>query len=181
MLFQHRWTYIQRTVDVDKEAYEPLEGTIKSHFLETAFRWNDTSSTLRQIAAVPIRKGGLGINNPVQSATSKYSVSKSACKCLIEAIHGEQPWQPIQHHRHFTSTTSQHKQAINTVQSATAKNIKADAPPHLKKAFSRASEFSTGHCLLQKPVIRTGSTLTAHEVWDYVDLRYARKPPDLPR
>ena len=180
--FQHKWNYLQRTHDVVKEVYQPLEESIRSQVLPTIFRWlpNDAE---RKITALPVRKGGLGLANPVESAVPNFQVAKRATGELIAALKGETKWDPVQHHRTFTAVSSAHKGEKEKKQSSTVSDIKEDTTlqPDTIRAFKRASEFPSGHFLIAKPLTRNGAVLSAHEFRDAADLRYARKPPDLPQ
>ena len=179
--FQHKWTFLQRTHEMKESMFEPLENMIKSQVIPTIFRWLPTNGE-REITALPVRKGGLGIINPVEKAAPNYQVAKKATATLVESLKGNAPWDPTSHNRCFTSAAASYKADLDKQYDAKMKEIN-DNPridPAVKRAFKRASSFPTGHFLLAKPVKRNGATLSAAEFRDGVDLRYGRKPPDLP-
>ena len=179
--FQHRWTFLQRTHDVPASTYEPLEKAIEKEVFPSIFRWQPTPVE-RDIASLPVRKGGLGIINPTHKAASNFEVARKATCKLVEALKGSAPWNPISHQMTFTEASSEHKSSNDKSNDDKVKAILEDAtlPPNIKRAFKRANEFKTGQFLQVKPLKRNGATLTKNEFWDGVDLRYAKKPPDLP-
>ena len=101
---------------------------------------------------------------------------------MVEALKGELPWDPLTYNRSFTSASASHKAELQKQHDSKIASIQEDSTidPALKRAFKRASSFPSGHFLLVKPLTRNGATLTAAEFRDGVDLRYGRKPPDLP-
>ena len=137
----------------------------------------------RSVTALPVRKGGLGLVNPVEKAVPNFQVAKKATGELIAALKGESKWNPVQHHRTFTAVSSAHKAENEKKQTAAVSAIKEDRTlqPETLRAFKRASEFPSGHFLIAKPITRNGAVLSAHEFRDAADLRYGRMPPDLPQ
>lgn len=65
---RHRWTYYLRTLPDIEELLEPPENamTLTGH---------TCTPNERELLALPVRLGGLGIENPCQTATKDYEVS----------------------------------------------------------------------------------------------------------
>ena len=63
----HRWTFLQRTVPGISDLFEPLEDVIAHKFIP-AIVGREVSKLQRDLLALPVRYGGLGIANPVQTA-----------------------------------------------------------------------------------------------------------------
>jgi hypothetical protein len=57
----HRWTFIQRTVPGFATMFEPLEEVIAHKFIP-AIVGRDVSKLQREIIALPVRYGGLGVS-----------------------------------------------------------------------------------------------------------------------
>ena len=62
----HRWTFIQRTLDGISSLFQPLEDCIRQKLIPSIIGRN-VSDTERSIISLPVRYGGLGIANPVDT------------------------------------------------------------------------------------------------------------------
>ena len=69
-----RWTFLQRTVEDVSEYFEPLETTLRNHFIPSIVG-RQASDIERRILALPLRYVGLEIQNPVQTADHEYQSS----------------------------------------------------------------------------------------------------------
>ena len=69
-----RWTHIQRTVPDMSELFEPLENAIRDQFI-SALVGREVSEAERQIIALPLRHGGLGLTDPRETANTEYKHS----------------------------------------------------------------------------------------------------------
>ena len=58
------WGFMQRTIEGIAENFEPLENIIREKFIP-AIVGRKVSDIERRILALPIRLGGLGVQNPV--------------------------------------------------------------------------------------------------------------------
>ena len=181
--FQHKWTYVQRTVQANGSSYEPVEKVIKEDLLPAVTKWLEVSPDERQLLGLPVRAGGLGIVDPTEKAKSNYAVSRKATEHLVAALLGEEKWNARIHHKTFTSATSDHKAVCNAQYTKLAKEFAGDnsrVEPAMRRAVGRASEYPTGHFLTVKPTKASGTTLRPCEFWDGINVRYGKKPPDIP-
>ena len=71
---KHRWTYFMRTLADIEDLLEPLERAIADVFISSLTESNCTQKE-RDLLALPVRMGGLGLTNTVQTARSEYSAS----------------------------------------------------------------------------------------------------------
>ena len=69
-----RWTHFQRTVPDASELFEPLENAIRDQLIP-ALLGREVSDVERQILALPIRHGGLGLIAPRETAKTEYEHS----------------------------------------------------------------------------------------------------------
>ena len=72
---KHRWTYFLRTLPDIQDLLQPLENAIAKVFL-SAITEHECTQLEREILALPVRKGGLGVINPCQEATVEYARSR---------------------------------------------------------------------------------------------------------
>jgi hypothetical protein len=64
---------------------QPLEEAI-TKFLLPALVDHKCSPLEREILALPVKKGGIGVTNPCNEATLEYSVSRKVTTLLVEQI-----------------------------------------------------------------------------------------------
>ena len=82
---KHRWTYFLRTLPDIQDLLEPLESAI-SRVLIPAITDRQCGQLDRDILALPVRLGGLGIANPSSDANFDYTSSVKVTAPLVEQI-----------------------------------------------------------------------------------------------
>ena len=83
---KHRWTYFLRTLPDIQDLLEPLEDAI-SHMLIPAITERKCNQLDRNILALPVRLGGLGLGNPSLEARREYASSVKVTKPLVEQLY----------------------------------------------------------------------------------------------
>ena len=81
----HRWTYFVRTLPDIQDLLQPLENAIAKFFLAAITE----HELMREILALPVRKGGLGVTNPCQEAAVEYAASTKITALLVEQIQSQ--------------------------------------------------------------------------------------------
>ena len=66
-----RWTHFQRIVPDASELFEPLENVIRDQLIP-ALVGREVSDAERQMLALPLRHGGLGLTDPRETAKMEY-------------------------------------------------------------------------------------------------------------
>ena len=69
-----RWTYVQRTVSDIGHLFRPLENVIANEFIPSVVGGSVTPNE-RMVLALPVKHGGLGIQDPSQTAQLEYEAS----------------------------------------------------------------------------------------------------------
>ena len=84
---KHWWTYFLRTLPDSQDLLEPLNNAI-SHIimLIPAITERKCDQLDRNILALPVRLGGLGLGNPSLEARREYTLSVKLTKPLVEQI-----------------------------------------------------------------------------------------------
>ena len=82
----HRWSYVQRTIGGISELFRPLEEAIRTVLLPSIFN-RPVTDLERDMIALPLRHGGLGIQNPVLIADREYIASQKITKPLANLIY----------------------------------------------------------------------------------------------
>ena len=80
-----RWSYLQRTIPNIRHYFEPLEDAIKDKLIPSIVGRKVTPLE-RRIIALPVRHGGLGIPNPVETADFEFQSSTNVTKSLVKLI-----------------------------------------------------------------------------------------------
>mgnify|MGYP002806726116 CR=1 FL=1 len=97
---QHEWTYVQRVVPDCAQAFAPLELALREQLIPAFFGWpegegfgpkgtplsTEHSQQWRDLFALPLRLGGLGIADPTTTAAASFEASKQSVKLLVEAM-----------------------------------------------------------------------------------------------
>ncbi|XP_064388231.1 uncharacterized protein LOC135336398 [Halichondria panicea] len=134
-----RWTYLLRTIPDIHNLLFPLETAIK-HLLIPALSGLPSCSTLeRDLLALPVRHGGLGIVNPTTLPSQFYKASETICKPLVSLIVSQdmdQNADPM-----ITATAKRDVRALNRAEHAQqANDVKDKLPSDLKRHADLASE-----------------------------------------
>jgi hypothetical protein len=82
---KHKWTYFLRTLPDIEDLLVPLEQVV-SDLLLPSITGHSCTSEERQLLAMPVRMGGLGIENPCQVAKSQYEASLKVTAPLVQRI-----------------------------------------------------------------------------------------------
>ena len=72
----NKWTYFSRTIPDIEEFLKPLEDTIRQQFLPALTGQNAFKHLERDLMALPVRHGGLGIINPSKNVSTIYEASR---------------------------------------------------------------------------------------------------------
>ena len=82
----HRWSFVMRTIEDTQDLFTPLETCIREKFIP-AIVGRSVSDVHRRMFALPVRYGGLGIINPVETAEREYQTSVKVTEELADLIY----------------------------------------------------------------------------------------------
>ena len=85
---RHRWTYFMRTLPDIENLLQPLERAISDVLIPSLIGRN-CSEAERDLVALPVRMGGLGLINPSDSADAEYSASIRVSAPLVSKIEAQ--------------------------------------------------------------------------------------------
>ena len=85
---RHRWTYFMRTLPDIETLLQPLERAISDVLIPSLIGRN-CSEAERDLVALPVRMGGLGLINPSDSADAEYSASIRVSAPLVSKIEAQ--------------------------------------------------------------------------------------------
>ena len=87
-----RWNYLLRVIDWERlssdELLQPLETAIQSQFIPAITGQAPPGQQVREILALPVRLGGLGLQNPMGGSRTKNRVVPTCVYVLYMPIYG---------------------------------------------------------------------------------------------
>ena len=87
------WSYISRTIP---DLLCPLEVAIQQHFIPTLTGREACSVAERDLLALPVRLGGMGLVNPMSESILAFEASKCITAPLVALIVAQEPHQAVQ-------------------------------------------------------------------------------------
>ena len=174
-----RWCYIQRTIEGISELFKPLEDAI-SKSLIPAILGREVSAVERDMLALPLRYGGLGIQNPEKTSDREYVASKKITKQLTELIVNQDQDLSKLDKSLICKTKADLKLEKEIAFAAEKKRIESLITSEPKKrAFMIASEKGSSSWLSALPLRSLGYCLNKKDFRDSLRLRYNWPIPDV--
>jgi hypothetical protein len=172
---QAEWQYLQRVVADIAHLFEPLEEAIRTYLLPAllGMQPNDLCPDERQILSHSVKTGGLGIQNPLDTAPRVHQVSLAATKHLTESLVDAQTSFDLQTHTRTARAASQEAHRGQIEDETIALTRRGRNNVSLKRRDKR--NCSNGAWLTVIPTTSNGTVLGRDE-WDSVRLRYNKAP-----
>jgi hypothetical protein len=167
----HRWTYLQRTVPNISPLFEPLENAIRNTLIP-AMLGRKLSDLERSIVALPLRYGGLGIQNPVLIADQEFQSSNDITNGLKQMIYIQDKNLENLDRAEIASKKQLLKDNKDTKLKEEYDLLKNQLPAPRQRAFIEASQKGASSWLTALPIRRLGFCLNKAEFRDAMALRY---------
>ena len=175
-----RWTYLSRTIPDTAELFKPLEDAIRLQFIPSLTGQSPISDALRELMALPVRLGGLGIASPSQSSTTQYNTSKlitsPLTSLIIEQSPSYSPETKMKQRRAKANARSSRRQR----DTRTATELSNRLPQKLQRAMKTSAEKGASTWLATLPIAEHGFALHKQAFRDALCLRYGWHPSHLP-
>ena len=177
-----RWTFLQRTVPGIAELFEPLEKVIAHTFIP-AIVGREISELQRDMLALPVRYGGLGLANPVKTADREYETSRLVTANLTELIKHQDISLDNYNRKEVKACITKlkeqkednFKERLVAILSQLETTDKRSA-----RALQLSQEKGCGAWLTALPLASLGYVLNKQEFRDSLNLRYGWKIGDIP-
>ena len=166
---KHCWTYYYRTLSDIQALLQPLEDAIANIFLP-ALADHNCSSVERDILALPVRKGGIGVANPCSEAPLEYLASRKITAPLVERIQLQLHELPDDSEIHVLKKDARKEK--NDALNERAESVIKSAPLKMKRMIELASEKGASSWLTVIPMSEMDFTLNKREFRDALKLRY---------
>jgi hypothetical protein len=174
-----RWTYIQRTIPNIANLFKPLENVIREKLIP-ALVGRHISDMERKIFALPVRMGGLGIENPTLTAGYEFSASTKITDNLTEIIYRQE--------KDFTNyDKNQVEKIIKASKKDKEKRLKdeydsimSSLDANMKRIMELNQEKGAGSWLTVIPMQSLGFAMNKQRFRDAVRVRYDWNIPGTP-
>ena len=175
-----KWTYISRTITNIDHLFTPLEEVIRKKFLTSLTGQNAFSDNIRDLLALPVRLGGLGITNPAASTTAHYNASKKITAPLTALI--------MEQSSQYPNITKAEQLQIKRIlvkakrhqQSLVGAELKDKLPNRMQRVMNLSNERGSSNWLSTLPIAEHGFALHKSAFRDALCLRYGWHPSNLP-
>ena len=169
-----------RTIPDVQDLLFPLENAIQQHLIPALTGLPPCSELERDLLALPMRHGGLGIANPTTLSSPYYHASKLLTNPLVSLIVSQEASESVDP----DTIVAIKKDVINLNrlrQAQQANNVKDQLPESLKRQADLASEKGASSWLSVLPIGEHGFYLHKGEFRDALLLRYNWQLHSTPR
>ena len=171
-----KWTYILRTIPNVEELFQPLEDTIRMHFIPALTGRAAPSDHERDLFALPSRLGGIGVANPVRASNSEYAASVQITKPLSDLIIQQNSAYSLDTHEEQLAAKSNLRRTKRQVQINEASRLKSSLSTSLQYSMLLAQEKGASSWLSALPIEEFGFALHKGAFRDALTLRYGWTP-----
>ena len=175
----HRWTSIQRTLPDISNLFAPLEECIKEQFIPAVCGCK-ISELQRRIFALPVRYGGLGIANPVETCDREYQSSLNITKELSDLIHRQEQDLSLFNPQTQANIIRESKLLKESHLKQKFEELLLLPSIERKRCLQMSREKGSGSWLTVLPLQDFGYTLNKQEFRDALCLRYGWNIPNMP-
>ena len=174
-----RWCFVQRTIPNIKEYFVPLEQAIRQKFIPAILGRNITNHE-RNLFALPVRLGGMGIQDPTMTCDVEFLNSSRVTKNLTDLIINQE--QNLSGYDAATVAGEILRSRAEKDESFVTKlaEVKTLADNNLKRYIEMAGEKGAGAWLNALPLQSAGYTLNKQQFRDAIYMRYGWKIPGTP-
>jgi len=171
---QHEWAFLMRVIPGCGPLFLELEHAIQRQFLPTVFGV-ELSAVERDLLALPLRFGGLGVGNPVSMAAGLFDASVRGTVALVQSIVSAVSFELDAHLETMFEARDYHHKQMNIRYTDEFDKLLLSFDPSQQRAILRAREHRISSWLAVTPLERSQFDLSAQEFRDGLALRY-KKP-----
>ena len=128
----------------------------------------------------PASIAGLGINDPVKTATSQFQNFKEATKVLVEAIQSGRHLNLNDHQQCIKNMLSQKNAKLQALKAETKDLLFSQFSDERQRIIQRKLDYKCSTWLTVLPKQDNFFSMSADEFRDALSLRYGRTPPKMP-
>ena len=174
-----RWCFLQRTVPDTKHYFTPLEEAIRTKLIP-AIIGRKVTDLEREMISLPVRMGGLGIQNPELTAETEFRNSSLVTQNLTRLIENQETNLNNYNLDNVKNTISTLKTEKEQSLLSRLDELKNAVDEKLRRNIELACEKGAGAWLSALPLQAMGYTLNKQEFRDGICLRYGWRIPNTP-
>ena len=174
-----RWCFLQRTVPDTKTFFGPLEEAIREKLIPAIIGKNITDVE-RKIISLPVRLGGLGIQNPCETADIEFRNSTLVTRNLTELIIKQEKDLSGYDAEEVTALLKRLKSEKEESFLVKLEDLKTVMNEKTRRYVELAGEKGAGAWLSALPLQTLGYVLNKQEFRDSIYLRYGWMIPNTP-
>ena len=175
-----KWSYLLRTVPDISDLFLPLENAIRHDLLPALTGRSGFTDQERDLFALPVRLGGMGIPNPTKSAGFLFNSSQQVTAPLTALILQQQMSYSSKVEKEQTTAINKIKAQRRLNQAEEAAQLRENLPTDLQKAMDLGSEKGASSWLGVLPLSEHGFNLHKGAFRDALSLRYGWQLTHLP-
>ena len=178
--YVHKFSYLCRTTPNIDLLLQPLEDCIRSRLIPALTGRAPPSDTVRELLALPVRLGGLGIINPTTLSSSEHLASINISAPLRNLILKQNHEYSFEcYEAQINAKREAHKLNRDNARTS-ASLLRAAIPKSLQRAMDLAQEKGASSWLTSLPLEEFGLTLHKGAFRDAIALRYGWQPLHTP-
>jgi len=147
---QHEWAFLMRAVPGCGPLFLELEHAIQ-HFLPTIFGM-EISTAERDLFALPLQFGGLGMGNPVSMASCLFDSSVCGTVTLAYSIVGAATFKLDAHLETVSEARTYHHKCMDNIYTNDIDKLLSSFDPSQQHAILRAREHYISSWLSVMPI-----------------------------
>jgi hypothetical protein len=175
-----RWTFLLRTISDIEDLLQPLETALHQHFIPALTGRPPCSTIERELLALPVRLGGLGLNDPTSLTSDSFHSSVCITSQLAALIVSQDTTTTLDYDIIHTIKNDVKKKNRNA-QDERAQMVYDKLTPEMKRSVDLSKEKGSSSWLSALPIGDHGFHLHKGEFRDALSLRYGWKLNNTPQ
>ena len=172
---RHKFTYAMRTIPNTGNMLQPVENAIRNMLIPALTEQHQISDSDRDLIALPVRLGGMGIPNPCRDAQHEFANSILLTKNLADAIKNQAGTASDN-----TASRAQVSKANAIRQANRCEEIVKTLPESQNKQLQLNQQKGASSWLTALPIEEHGFHLSKRQFWDAIRLRYGWPLTNIP-
>uniref|UniRef100_A0A0A9X6A5 Glutamate-1-semialdehyde 2,1-aminomutase n=1 Tax=Lygus hesperus TaxID=30085 RepID=A0A0A9X6A5_LYGHE len=173
------WAFAQRVIRGQDDVYGPLRNSIKDSFIPSIVEF-PVSQTEAEILELPVKLGGLAIEDPIKTASLNYRASERATHVLAEAIRWGTEVDMNLHEQRMREVRGDEQVLNKAAARAKQERLLQSLHPKQMRTLKRIAESNSSQWLTVIPLVKDDLDLSPMQFRDALALRYGREPKGMP-
>ncbi len=175
-----KWGFLVRTIPDIVDLLQPLEDAIRLKFLPALTGQNAFNDLERDVIALPVCLGGLGIANPCKHSSSQHSMSEEISAPLATLIIQQTQIYPPETKTKQIKAKNNSRTIRRQMEQTAANELHEKLNGNMQMAMKLSVEKGAPSWLSALPIVEHGFALHKGAFRDTLCLRYGWHPPHVP-